>query len=59
MPWFINHHRTPDEQGRIVIQGLIFYYYLAYQTFRLLYFLCTNQNEKQVLIGDFSGVILF
>ncbi|WP_216830120.1 hotdog domain-containing protein [Alkalihalobacterium elongatum] len=94
-----NHHVTPDEQGRLVVQGLLTstlptkvggdYNVLArnmnFEFIRPVYtgdtivcevkiekyekteknrtailatFLCKNQNEKEVLKGDFSGVIL-
>jgi 3-hydroxybutyryl-CoA dehydratase len=94
-----SHHVTPDEQGRLVIQGLLTatlptkvggdYNVLARtMNFEFLIpvftgdtiicevtiekyekkdnnrisilatFLCSNQNEKQVLRGNFSGVIL-
>lgn len=93
------HHITPDEQGRLVIQGLLTatlptkvggnYSVLArsmnFEFLRPVFtgdtivcevtiekfekqdnnrtaimasFLCTNQNEKQVLRGNFAGVIL-
>lgn len=93
------HHRTPDEQGRLVIQGLLTatlptkvggdYSVLArnmnFEFLRPVFtgdtiicevkiekyekqennrtaisttFLCKNQNEKEVVKGDFSGVIL-
>lgn len=93
------HHTTPDELGRLVIQGLLTatlptkvggdHNVLARtMNFELLLpvftgdkivcevtiekyekqvknrisivasFLCTNQNEKQVLRGNFAGVIL-
>ncbi len=93
------HHRTPDEQGRLVIQGLLTatlptkvggdYNVLArtmnFEFLRPVFtgdtiicevkiekyerqennrtaiissFLCKNQNGKEVLKGDFSGVIL-
>jgi 3-hydroxybutyryl-CoA dehydratase len=93
------HHVTPDEQGRLVIQGLLtatlptkvggdnnvlartmnFEYlrpvftgdtiicevtiekYEKQDNNRMAIFatfLCSNQNEKQVLRGNFSGVIL-
>ena len=92
-------HRTPDEQGRLVIQGLLTatlptkvggdYNVLArtmnFEFLRPVFtgdtiicevkiekyerqennrtaiissFLCKNQNGKEVLKGDFSGVIL-
>ncbi|MFC4559570.1 hotdog domain-containing protein [Virgibacillus kekensis] len=95
-----SHHITPDEQGRLVVQGLLTatlptkvggdYSVLArnmdFEFLRPVFtgdtiicevtvekyekqegrnrksilasFLCTNQNEKQVLRGSFSGVIL-
>jgi 3-hydroxybutyryl-CoA dehydratase len=94
-----SHHVTPDEQGRLVVQGLLTatlptkiggdYNVLArtmnFEFLRPVFtgdtiicevtiekfekqdnnrisisasFLCTNQNEKQVLRGNFSGVIL-
>jgi 3-hydroxybutyryl-CoA dehydratase len=93
------HHLTPDEQGRLVVQGLLTatlptkvggdHNVLARNmTFEFLRpvltgdtiicevkiekyekqeknrtairatFICTNQNEKEVLTGEFSGVIL-
>lgn len=93
------HHLTPDEQGRLVIQGLLTailptkvggdYNVLArtmnFEFLRPVFtgdtiicvvkienferqennrtaitasFLCKNQHEKEVLKGDFSGVIL-
>ncbi|MGX9135761.1 FAS1-like dehydratase domain-containing protein [Rummeliibacillus sp. JY-2-4R] len=94
------HHTTPDEQGRLVIQGLLTatlptkvggdanvlartmnFEFLRpvftgdtiicevkiekyewqetnNRTAILASFICTNQNEKEVLKGDFSGVIL-
>ncbi|MGM0903890.1 MAG: enoyl-CoA hydratase [Bacillota bacterium] len=93
------HHFTPDEQGRLVVQGLLTatlptkvggdhnvlartmdFEFLKpvftgdtiqcevtiekYQktendrTAIMATFLCTNQNEKQVLRGNFAGVIL-
>ncbi|MEK5068418.1 hotdog domain-containing protein [Sporosarcina sp. FSL K6-1508] len=93
------HHMTPDEQGRLVVQGLLTatlptkvggdYNVLArnmnFEFLRPVFtgdtiiceveiekyerqennrtaiiatFLCRNQNEKEVLKGDFSGVIL-
>ncbi|MFJ7954558.1 hotdog domain-containing protein [Lysinibacillus sp. NPDC096418] len=93
------HHTTPDEQGRLVIQGLLTatlptkvggdYSVMArnmnFEFLRPVFtgdtiicevkiekyekqennrtaiittFLCKNQNEKEVLKGDFSGVIL-
>ncbi|MFF2455205.1 MaoC family dehydratase N-terminal domain-containing protein [Peribacillus simplex] len=94
-----NHHITPDEQGRLVIQGLLtaclptkvggennvlartmnFEFIkpvftgdtiiceVTIEKFEkkdngrisiLATFLCTNQNEEQVLRGSFAGVIL-
>ncbi|WP_096202051.1 hotdog domain-containing protein [Bacillus sp. FJAT-45350] len=94
-----NHHITPDEQGRLVVQGLLTstlptkvggdYNVLARnmnfefvrpvftgdtimcevtieryekiernRTSIMATFLCRNQNEKEVLKGNFSGVIL-
>ncbi|MCH6269018.1 FAS1-like dehydratase domain-containing protein [Neobacillus citreus] len=94
-----NHHITPDEQGRLVVQGLLTatlptkvggdYNVLArtmnFEFLRPVFtgdtiicevtieqfekqennrtaimatFLCTNQNEKLVLKGNFAGVIL-
>ncbi|PLR78514.1 enoyl-CoA hydratase [Bacillus sp. V3-13] len=93
-----SHHVNPDEQGRLVIQGLLTatlptkvggdYNVLARKmTFEFLRpvftmdtilcevkieqfekqgertlitasFICWNQHEKEVLRGDFSGVIL-
>ena len=94
-----NHHITPDEQGRLVIQGLltatlptkvggdnnVLARSMNFEFLRPVFtgdtiicevtieqfemqdnnrmsivadFLCTNQNEKQVLRGNFSGVIL-
>lgn len=93
------HHITPDEQGRLVIQGLltatlptkvggdqnVLARTMNFEFLRPVFtgdtiickvtiekyerqennrtaimasFLCTNQNEKEVLKGDFSGVIL-
>ncbi|MEH7114050.1 enoyl-CoA hydratase [Neobacillus niacini] len=93
------HHTTPDEQGRLVIQGLltatlptkvggdnnVLARSMNYEFLRPVFtgdkilcevtidkyekqdhnrisiaasFLCTNQNEKQVLIGNFTGIIL-
>lgn len=93
------HHITPDEQGRLVIQGLLtatlptkvggdhnvlarnmnfeflrhvftgdtiickvtiekYYRQENNRTAILASFLCENQNEKEVLKGNFSGVIL-
>ncbi|PGZ98553.1 enoyl-CoA hydratase [Bacillus pseudomycoides] len=93
------HHRTPDEQGRLVIQGLLtatlptkvggdhnvlarsmnfeflrpvftgdtIFCEVTIEEFEkqdnnrtaiMAFFLCTNQNEKQVLKGNFAGVIL-
>jgi 3-hydroxybutyryl-CoA dehydratase len=94
-----DHHITPDEQGRLVIQGLltatlptkvggdnnILARSMNFEFLRPVFtgdtiicevtieqfekqdndrtaitafFLCTNQNEKQVLKGNFAGVIL-
>jgi acyl dehydratase len=94
-----NHHITPDEQGRLVIQGLltatlptkvggdnnVLARTMNFEFLRPVFtgdtitcevtieqfemqdnnrmsivadFLCTNQNEKQVLRGNFAGVIL-
>jgi 3-hydroxybutyryl-CoA dehydratase len=93
------HHVTPDEQGRLVIQGLltatlptkvggdnnVLARTMNFEFLRPVFtgdtiicvvtieeyekqdnnrisifatFLCSNQNEKQVLRGNFSGVIL-
>ncbi|WP_462409436.1 hotdog domain-containing protein [Neobacillus sp. Marseille-QA0830] len=93
------HHITPDEQGRLVIQGLltatlptkvggdanVLARNMNFEFLRPVFtgdtiicevkiekyerqennrtaihatFLCKNQNEKEVLKGDFSGVIL-
>ncbi len=93
------HHRTPDEQGRLVIQGLltatlptkvggdhnVLARTMNFEFLRPVFtgdtiicevkiekcerqennrtaiiasLLCKNQNEKEVLKGDFSGVIL-
>jgi 3-hydroxybutyryl-CoA dehydratase len=93
------HHITPDEQGRLVVQGLLTatlptkvggdYNVLArnmnFEFLRPVFtgdtiicevkiekyegqdndrtaimasFICKNQNEKEVLTGGFSGVIL-
>ena len=93
------HHLTPDEQGRLVVQGLLTatlptkvggdHNVLARnmnfdflrpvftgdtiicaveiekyerqennRTAIIASFMCTNQNEKEVLKGEFSGVIL-
>ncbi|SFD66251.1 Acyl dehydratase [Bacillus sp. OV194] len=92
------HHITPDEQGRLVIQGLltatlptkvggdnnVLARTMNFEFLRPVFtgdkiicevkieqfekqdkrtqitasFLCKNQNEKEVLRGDFSGVIL-
>ncbi|GAB0167723.1 enoyl-CoA hydratase [Lysinibacillus sp. CTST325] len=92
------HHITPDEQGRLVIQGLLTatlptkiagdnnvlarrtsfeflrpvftgdtivcivkiekYERQENRTAFVASFLCKNQNEKEVLKGDVSGVIL-
>jgi acyl dehydratase len=103
--WFIkvsgdegSHHVTPDEQGRLVIQGLltatlptkiggdnnVLARTMNFEFLRPVFtgdtiicevtveqfekqdnrthitaaFVCKNQNEKEVLKGDFSGVIL-
>lgn len=94
-----NHHITPDEQGRLVIQGLltatlptkvggdnnVLARSMNFEFLRPVFtgdtitcevtieqfekqdnnrmsivatFLCTNQNEKQVLRGNFAGIIL-
>ncbi|MDM5221093.1 enoyl-CoA hydratase [Peribacillus sp. NJ11] len=94
-----SHHVTPDEQGRLVIQGLltatlptkiggdnnVLARTMTFEFLRPVFtgdtiicivkiekyekqennrtaivasFLCKNQNEKEVLKGDFSGVIL-
>ncbi|WP_079527830.1 enoyl-CoA hydratase [Halobacillus hunanensis] len=94
-----NHHIKPDEQGRLVIQGLltatlptkiggdnnVLARTMNFEFLRPVFtedaircevtieklekrndqktsimasFLCTNQNEKQVLRGDFAGVIV-
>src|SRR5699024_493096 len=94
-----SHHITPDEQGRLVVQGLLTatlptkiggdYNVLArnmnfeflrpvftgdilvcevkiekcekkenHRTVIVASFSCENQKEKEVLTGDFSGVIL-
>ena len=93
------HHKTPDEQGRLVIQGLltatlptkiggdhnVLARNMNFEFLRPVFtgdtiicevkiekyerqdnnrtaiiasFSCNNQNEKEVLKGDFSGVIL-
>ncbi|MEY2194738.1 hotdog domain-containing protein [Neobacillus sp. BF23-41] len=93
------HHITPDEQGKLVIQGLltatlptkvggdanVLARTMNFEFLRPVFtgdtiicevkiekyemqennrtaimasFLCKNQNEKEVLIGNFSGVIL-
>ncbi|MFJ7754648.1 hotdog domain-containing protein [Peribacillus muralis] len=93
------HHLTPDEQGRLVVQGLltaslptkiggdhnVLARTMNFEFLRPVFtgdniicevkiekyerlennrtaivatFLCENQNEKEVLKGDFSGVIL-
>ena len=93
------HHLTPDDQGRLVIQGLltatlptkiggdhnVLARTMNFEFSRPVYtgdtiicevkiekyerqennrtaimasFFCKNQNEKEVLKGDFSGVIL-
>lgn len=93
-----SHHVTPDEQGRLVIQGLltatlptkvggdhnVLARTMNFEFLRPVFtgdtiicevtierfekqenrtairasFLCKNQNEKEVLKGNFSGVIL-
>lgn len=94
-----NHHLEPDEQGRLVIQGLltatlptkvggdnnVLARTMNFEFLRPVFtgdhiicdvtieelekqgngrtsitasFICTNQNEKQVLKGNFAGVIL-
>ena len=93
------HHLTPDEQGRLVVQGLltatlptkvggdhnVLARNMTFEFLRPVFtgdtiicevkieryekqeknrtairatFICTNQNEKVVLTGEFSGVIL-
>ena len=93
------HHLTPDEQGRLVVQGLltatlptkvggdhnVLARNMIFEFLRPVFtgdtiicevkieryekqeknrtairatFICTNQNEKEVLTGEFSGVIL-
>ena len=93
------HHLTPDEQGRLVVQGLltatlptkvggdhnVLARTMNFEFLRPVFtgdsiicdvkidkyerqennriaiiasFVCKNQNEKEVLKGDFSGVIL-
>ena len=93
------HHLTPDEQGRLVIQGLltatlptkvggdhnVLARTMNFEFLRPVFtgdkircavtieryeklennrksilasFLCTNQHEKQVLTGNFAGIIL-
>ncbi|MFJ8245966.1 hotdog domain-containing protein [Peribacillus asahii] len=95
------HHMTPDEQGRLVVQGLltatlptkvggdhnVLARTMNFEFLRPVFtgdtiicevkiekyerqenknnriaimtsFLCTNQNEKEILKGDFAGVIL-
>ncbi len=92
-----SHHITPDEQGRLIIQGLLTatlptkiggdynvlarkmnfeflrpvfttntircevkieqFEELGEKTLITASFICQNQNEKEVLRGDFSGVI--
>ncbi|PZX04911.1 acyl dehydratase [Psychrobacillus insolitus] len=92
------HHLTPDEQGRLVVQGLltatlptkvggdnnVLARTMNFEFLRPVFtsdtiicevtieqfekrdnrthitssFLCTNQHEKQVLRGNFAGVIL-
>src|SRR5690625_176276 len=94
-----DHHINPDEQGRLVVQGLltatlptkiggdhnVLARTMTFEFFRPVFtgdaivcevtidtvetqpnhrtsidasFQCTNQHEKQVLTGTFSGVIL-
>jgi 3-hydroxybutyryl-CoA dehydratase len=93
-----SHHVTPDEQGRLVIQGLltatlptkiggdnnVLARTMNFEFLRPVFtsdtiicevtvehfekqvnrthitasFVCKNQNEKEVMKGDFSGVIL-
>jgi 3-hydroxybutyryl-CoA dehydratase len=94
-----SHHITPDDQGRLVIQGLltatlptkvggdnnVLARTMNFEFLRPVFtgdkiicevtiekyekqdnnrisivasFICTNQNEKQVLSGNFAGVIL-
>ncbi|WP_404451821.1 enoyl-CoA hydratase [Virgibacillus necropolis] len=94
-----SHHLTPDEQGRLVVQGLltatlptkvggdhnVLARNMNFEFLRPVFtedtiicevkiekyerqennrtaiiasFICKNQNEKEVLKGDFSGVIL-
>lgn len=93
------HHTTPDDQGRLIIQGLltatlptkvggdnnVLARTMNFEFLRPVFtgdkiicevtiekyekqdnnrisivasFLCTNQNQKQVLRGNFAGVIL-
>ena len=93
------HHLTPDEQGRLVVQGLltatlptkvggdhnVLAQNMNFEFLRPVFtgdtiicevkiekyekqeknrtairatFICNNQNEKEVLTGQFSGVIL-
>ncbi|MBT2684698.1 MaoC family dehydratase N-terminal domain-containing protein [Bacillus sp. ISL-37] len=93
------HHLTPDEQGRLIVQGLltatlptkvggdhnVLARNMNFEFRRPVFtgdtiicevtiekyekqeknrtairasFICTNQNEKEVLTGEFSGVIL-
>jgi 3-hydroxybutyryl-CoA dehydratase len=93
------HHLTPDEQGRLVVQGLltatlptkvggdhnVLARNMNFEFLRPVFtgdtiicevtieryekqeknrtairatFICTNQNDKKVLTGEFSGVIL-
>ncbi|HLQ98554.1 MAG TPA: hotdog domain-containing protein [Candidatus Dormibacteraeota bacterium] len=94
-----DHHTTPDEQGRFVIQGLltatlptkiggdhsVLARTMNFEFLRPVFtgdtikcevtietyekqkedrmsifttFICTNQDEKEVLRGDFAGVVL-
>lgn len=94
-----DHHMSPDEQGRLIIQGLltatlptkiggdnnVLARTMHFEFLRPVFtgdtiicevtieklekqannrtsiiatFLCTNQNDKQVLSGNFAGVIL-
>ncbi|UYZ22494.1 MaoC family dehydratase N-terminal domain-containing protein [Mesobacillus jeotgali] len=93
------HHLTPDEQGRLVVQGLltatlptkvggdhnVLARNMTFEFLRPVFtgdtiicevkiekyekqeknrtairatFICTNQHEKEVLTGEFTGVIL-
>lgn len=91
------HHLTPDEQGRLIVQGLltatlptkiggdnnVLARSMSFEFIRPVFtsdtiicevtimqfekhdnrtitatFKCINQNEKEVLIGSFAGVIL-